>query len=151
MKNLVSSKVSCSSPDAEPLTEVLIPSDPEKTHKLYKIDAETCNCEITKQENNLQMFEVKNEVTREQNTHDVDTEPLSPVTSPVTSALPKCYLEHAEVTKSPITVFDIGRVVIDIRSGYQGELKSFERNSENKTVARFGNQVSSPEFLRVVT
>ena len=66
-------------------------------------------------------------------------EPILAVTQPITS------------NNRSVTVFDIGRVVIDPRTGYQGELKSFERNSENKTVARFGNQVSSPEFLRVVT
>ncbi|MBD2152614.1 DUF3854 domain-containing protein [Pseudanabaena sp. FACHB-1277] len=50
-----------------------------------------------------------------------------------------------------VTVLDIGRVVIDPRSGYQGELKSFERNFEGRTVARFGNQIADPKFLRVVT
>ena len=65
-------------------------------------------------------------------------EPIPAVTQPITP------------NNRSVTVLDIGCVVIDPRTGYQGELKSFQLNSEGKTVAKFGNQIALPEFLRIV-
>ena len=77
---------------------------------------------------------------------NVDTEPKphDPPNDPPQSLSGSCGSQH-------ITVFDIGKMVTDTRTGYSGELKSFELNSEGKTIARFGDQIASPEFLRVIT
>ena len=76
---------------------------------------------------------------------NVDTEPKpnDPPNDPPQSLSGSC-------GSSPVTFLDFGKMVEDIRSGYRGELAKFEVNGEGKTIARFGNQVASPEFLRVV-
>ena len=64
-------------------------------------------------------------------------EPIPAVTQPITP------------NNRSVTVFDFGKMVEDIRSGYKGKLESFEIQN-GKTVARFGNQIALTEFLRIV-
>lgn len=49
-----------------------------------------------------------------------------------------------------ISIWDIGKQVIDIRSHCQGVLEAFTLNEAKKTVARFGGQTVEPQYLRLV-
>jgi hypothetical protein len=48
----------------------------------------------------------------------------------------------------PVTILDFGKIVEDVRTGYKGELESFEIQN-GKTVARYGAQIADPQYLRL--
>lgn len=63
-------------------------------------------------------------------------EPILAITQPVT------------MKDQPVTILDFGKIVEDVRTGYKGELESFEIQN-GKTVARYGAQIADPQYLRL--
>jgi hypothetical protein len=56
----------------------------------------------------------------------------------------------AVIALPSICILDIGKQVIDIRTHCQAVLEGFMVNEARKTVARFGEQIVDPQYLRLV-
>ena len=56
----------------------------------------------------------------------------------------------AAIALPMISIFDIGKLVIDVRTNCQAVLEAFTLNEAKKTVARFGAQIVDPHYLRLV-
>lgn len=69
--------------------------------------------------------------------------------SPIAQTNIKEDLQPIAIAQQPITVFDIGKLAIDIRNGLKAVLDGFTLNEARKTVAMFAGQIVDPRFLRV--
>jgi hypothetical protein len=56
----------------------------------------------------------------------------------------------AAIALPRISILDIGKLVIDVRTNCQAVLEAFTLNEAKKTVARFGEQIVDPQYLRLV-
>ncbi|MBD2152502.1 DUF3854 domain-containing protein [Pseudanabaena sp. FACHB-1277] len=69
--------------------------------------------------------------------------------SPIAQTNIKEDLQPIAIAQQPITVFDIGKLAIDIRNGLKAVLDGFTLNEARKTVAMFAGQIVDPRYLRV--
>lgn len=56
----------------------------------------------------------------------------------------------AAIALPRISILDIGKQVIDIRTHCQSVLEGFMVNEARKTLAKFGEQIVDPQYLRLV-